>query len=1471
VLNAFGWALGLVLLMQPIAAYADVTIAWNYAGTSYSTQQQAVAAMQAATAQNAVLTVQSGITSMSSGATTYQYVAPNQTPSSTTQYWGNGIAGWESSESAAATDAEYPVLSANAGICGSVSASPTGSWTYQSYISYPVYGAGYYRNYVLNYWGYSQTGDVCFTEQANTQLYSQALVSCPSYYSLSGSTCVDSHTDSISSTPLTCPCVVAPGASALKGDPVDAASGEYTEVQEDYSGPILSFHRYYHSGTLESFHGLGVGWTHQYAAQVILNGGSPDGLLRPDGYHDPLTWANEDGWVDEPYSGDGIHLRITSGGFTAYLPDGSQELYNSSGALVELVSPAGLVTTLSYTGGYLVSVNGPFGQALSFSYNSENQISTVTDPAGATIVYAYDGSGNLSSVTYQDGTSRTYQYENTSFPNNLTGIVDESGGQFNTVSYDSVGRAVSAQNAGGANAISVSYATTSATVSDALSGSTVLDFTDASGYSPRVSSVSHNGLTRSFTIPSPSTDFQQRATQLTDENGNVTTYSYDSDHLTSMTQASGTTSARTTSFDYLSTDGAVPTLITEPLRTISYSYYSGTNNVETKTITDTSVTPNVSRTWTYTYDSYGRVLTLQGPRTDLTRTTTYTYYTCTTGSQCGQVQTITDAVGNVTTYNTYNAHGQPLTITDPNGTVTTLTYDARQRLTSREVGTESTGFAYYSTGLLETVTLPDSSTIQYSYDGAHRLTGIADSAGNSIAYTLDAMGNRTAEKSYDPSSTLHRTHSRVYNSLNELYQDINAAGTSAVTTSYSYDSYGNQTGISAPLSRTTSKAYDALNRLNQITDPASGVTQFSYDANDNLTSVTDPRSLTTSYTYNGFGDVTQLVSPDTGTTTNTYDSGGNLSVSTDARSDSAHYSYDALNRVSGIIYKNGSGVTDQTLAFTYDTGTDGKGRLASAADGNQSLSWAYDGHGRVTGKGQTIGTLTLSVGYGYTNADLTAISTPSGQAIVYSYNSNHQVTGITVNGATLLSSVTYEPFGGVNGWSWGSGDTVSRTYNGDGLISQIVSASVTNGYSFDNASRITGISDSSNSALSWSYGYDALDRLTSATTSAITDGWTYDANGNRLSQTGTNAITFYIPSDTNQLSSTTGSLVRSYVYNAAGMTTTYGSDTFAYNNRGRMLGVSVGSTSTSYLYNALGQLIEKAASSPTNLYVYDEAGHLLGEYDGSGNLIEETVWLGDIPVATLQPNGSGVSINYVHSNQLNSPTKITRSSDNTLEWRIDQDPFGTAAPNQNPGSLGTFVYNLRFPGQLYMAETGLNYNYRRDYDPQVGRYVESDPVGVRGGINTYSYTRENPVMYVDPRGLCDSSHSYSYSAQSACAAATLFALVELPGNSAPGSPAATEGTTNNIMLPGGNPITQVVNSQTMTIINITQPGHRYDPGTVTIQVTPEPDGTSVISVVGEGTGPHPIENDVVGLLWFGWDIQNLAKYCVPSIGLVPGL
>ena len=187
---------------------------------------------------------------------------------------------------------------------------------------------------------------------------------------------------------------------------------------------------------------------------------------------------------------------------------------------------------------------------------------------------------------------------------------------------------------------------------------------------------------------------------------------------------------------------------------------------------------------------------------------------------------------------------------------------------------------------------------------------------------------------------------------------------------------------------------------------------------------------------------------------------------------------------------------------------------------------------------------------------------------------------------------------------------------------------------------------------------------------------------------------------------------------------------------GQIGSVTNAGVTTSYLLNGLGQRVKKTTPSGARYFVYDEAGHVLGSYDATGTLVEELVWLDDIPVAWLLPNGAGTTVYYVHTDHLNTPKKLTRATDNVVVWRWDADAFGTTAPDPNPDGDGTSLsFNLRFPGQYYDAEAGLSYNYFRDYDPQVGRYVESDPIGLKGGLNTYGYVGGNPISFIDPLGL----------------------------------------------------------------------------------------------------------------------------------------
>lgn|GEM_PF-2604934 len=117
------------------------------------------------------------------------------------------------------------------------------------------------------------------------------------------------------------------------------------------------------------------------------------------------------------------------------------------------------------------------------------------------------------------------------------------------------------------------------------------------------------------------------------------------------------------------------------------------------------------------------------------------------------------------------------------------------------------------------------------------------------------------------------------------------------------------------------------------------------------------------------------------------------------------------------------------------------------------------------------------------------------------------------------------------------------------------------------------------------------------------------------------------------------------------------------------------------------------------------------------------------------PPQSEPAVYFVQADRLAAPRLLT-DQHQTVTWSWDSDPFGGGRPEEDPdGDQQPLTLNLRFPGQYYDAETGLHYNYLRDYDPSLGRYLESDPIGLKGGLNTYAYVGNNPVIRIDPRGL----------------------------------------------------------------------------------------------------------------------------------------
>ena len=492
------------------------------------------------------------------------------------------------------------------------------------------------------------------------------------------------------------------------------------------------------------------------------------------------------------------------------------------------------------------------------------------------------------------------------------------------------------------------------------------------------------------------------------------------------------------------------------------------------------------------------------------------------------------------------------------------------------------------------------------------------------------------------------------------------------------------------------------------------------------------------------GNLNRQTSPDTGPTDTVHDEAGNLTTRTDARGKTAAYSYDSLDRLSKIVYD------DQTVNYTWDSCANGISRLCSLSNNTGSLSYSYDSHGRLTGKSQSTGATPLTVSHSYNSAGhRTRSLSPGGQTLDYQWTGN-RITALNVNGQPVISQITYEPDGQVNGWTWGNTQPNERFYD---LAGRAVIVSLgfdaqsqlpdSRTYGYDAAGRLTDAIDDVDPLLNQHHAYDELDRLTGSRRgepelSRI--DYSYDLSGNRSEKIKNSAThnSYSTDANSNRLQSQGGAQTVNYSYDAAGNLTSDGTFSYSYNAAGRRIAATNAATgqTVGYGYDALGQRVTKTHLGNTTQFFYDEQGHLTGEYDASGQLIQEIIWLGDLPVAVLKPSATEATpdLYYIHADQLGTPRKITRSNDNRAVWSWEPEAFGNSLPDQNPSALGDFVFNLRFPGQYYDAETGLHYNYFRDYNPATGRYIESDPIGLVGGINTYAYVGGSPVNYIDLTG-----------------------------------------------------------------------------------------------------------------------------------------
>ncbi len=797
-------------------------------------------------------------------------------------------------------------------------------------------------------------------------------------------------------------------------------------------------------------------------------------VTRPDGtaYRFKLV-----GSVWESAFDGSVSLELSGGDWIFTDQRDTRETYDGSGRLLSITQRNGQAQTLDYDltvaqGGdgdstTLDKVTGDFGHELTFDYDANGRISTVTTPDGS-IQFAYDADSNLTSVTYPDATSRQYLYEDEYFENYLTGITDENGVRFSTWAYDVDGRAILSERAGGKRRVEFAYNTDGTTTETMGDGSVrTYNFTVEQGRQ-RLDSVTGDvcGSCPGGNTKSKDYDANGYVSERTDWNNHVTQYVRNSRGLIeTLTEAAGTSESRVTTTQW-HTSYRLPTKTTSPKNVTDY-VYDIDGNLTSLTISSGSL----FRAWTLTYNADSQPLTIDGPRTDVVDVTTLEYHNCATGNECGQLKKITNALGHATTFDAYDSAGRPTSMTDPNGLTTTMVYDNRGRVVSTTVtpvaGTPRvTTRTYTNAGQLATVNTPDGMILTYAYTDAQYLASVTDNFGNSIAYDYDAMGRQSDEDVYDPQSTLTRTMDYVTD-LNDRLDTISAAG---YVTDLDYDLVGNLTQETDANSEVTQYAYDALDRLTTVTDALTGATSYSYDAHDNITQVVSSNAATTTFTYDDLDNQHTESSPDRGLITYTYDAAGNVKTMTDARGKVTSYDYDALDRLA-LETLDGGG----TIAYEYDVGTNAKGRLNKITDSTGTTTWTYDGFGAVASKTQTIGSVALTVSYAYdASGRLSSVTLPSGKVVAYGYNT-YLPDSVSVDGTTILSGVTYDPFGPVTGWTWGNGSTHSRAYDLRGLMTSQDVAWTDRTLTYDSVGDITSIDDA---AMLRDYGYDALGRLT---------------------------------------------------------------------------------------------------------------------------------------------------------------------------------------------------------------------------------------------------------------------------------------------------------------------------------------------------------------------------------------------------------
>jgi len=1113
-----------------------------------------------------------------------------------------------------------------------------------------------------------------------------------------------------------------------EGEPVYLHNGDFVYDKEDLllpsRGMPVEITRRYNSQSLHNGQ-YGYGWDFNYNQRIIpLTNGD---LMYLDGQNKRyrFKYANGTDFASPSQIYDNVKQN-DNGTYTLTKKDNRKFNFDQNGCLAEIIDRSGNKISFTYDAQdrllligispfsddpnpkviaydyQLTKITDTVGREITLAYDATGHLWTITDFAGRVIIYNYDALGDLRSITspattdFPSGTTIYYTYVN----HNLKTITDAKSQMYLENFYDSQDRVESQRYGGGLVFFTYDTQNKKTEYKDAKGARMIYTFNDSGNVLKK----------EELGIGSGAGDPQDY----------VTTYEYNN-HLESTK------------------------VIYPKGNSIIYDYDAIGNLLEVRRKAPAGQTePDIVTTLTYE-SRYNFVKTLKDPKDNVT-TYYYDYEEAALGDLNGDGVTSQDK-GNLVkiTYPvvnsqvpeakfTYNSYGQPLTVTDPNSNVTKYEYypdtGYLKKLTRGFTSLyESTAeFTYDTAGNVATIKDPRGNLTTFEHDSHNNLTKtIASSPFSYITnYKYDAndLLSQVDKQTDDPSNPWQTTY-YTYDILDRLKTITDDAG---YITTYGYDLNGNRNLITDAELNATDYVYNERDLLWKVIQHDEGmniVTEYTYDANANPKEIKDAGSNLTTYSYDGFDRLEKTMYDDSSQEIYTYDKNSNLRTKTNRKNQMITYDYDELNR---LYLKDLPDLPD--VQYIYDVGS----RLKDAISDGKTLHYDYDNLNRVK-------TVTFpdskTVGYEYDAAgNRKKLTYPDSSYITYDYDELNRLEYIRDAQSQAIAHYTYDALSrrkqadlANNTKAVYQYDSINRLIS---LANQAIAGQNISTFAYPSydkvgnrlaSSSLRGGAAGADEAI---YTYDDIYQLKHVNYS---DGfpnpdttYNYDKLGNR-SSTVNGGTTTYVPNDLNQYSSVGGVI---HTYDNNGNLTSTGTNTYGYDYENRLIHAVIASPQGEavYSYDAFGRRISKTVNGVTTTFLYD-GDDIIAEYDASGNLVTKYVY-GDSIDEPIRMDKGGQSY-YYHSDGLGSVTNLTDATGASVE-SYSYDVFG------KPSATSAVGNRYMFTGREYDSETGL-YHYReRSYSPQIGRFLQRDPLQI-DDENTYSYCYNDPVNWIDPYGL----------------------------------------------------------------------------------------------------------------------------------------